>query len=48
MLLSIYIVISSGVVELKVGDHLELLIPRYSANVSLEEDSTFLGAVKLA
>lgn len=42
-----YIFVSSGIVELKVGDHLELLIPRSSANVSLDGDSTFLGAVKL-
>lgn len=37
----------SGIVKLKMGDHLELLIPRSSASVSLDEDSTFLGAVKL-
>lgn len=39
---------SSGVVKLEVGDHLELLIPRSTANVSLYGDSTFMGAVKLA
>uniref|UniRef100_A0A3Q4BWD7 THD domain-containing protein n=1 Tax=Mola mola TaxID=94237 RepID=A0A3Q4BWD7_MOLML len=39
---------TGGIVKLKVGDHLELLIPRPTANVSLEGDSTFLGAVKLA
>lgn len=38
----------SGIVKLEVGDHLELLIPRSTANVSLDGDSTFLGAVKLA
>uniref|UniRef100_H3D8U0 TNF superfamily member 13b n=1 Tax=Tetraodon nigroviridis TaxID=99883 RepID=H3D8U0_TETNG len=38
---------TGGIVMLKSGDHLELLIPRSSAIVSLEEDSTFLGAVKL-
>lgn len=42
-----HIFISSGIVQLKAGDHVELLIPRSSAIVSLEEDSTFLGAVKL-
>lgn len=42
-----HIFISSGIVHLKAGDHVELLIPRSSAIVSLEEDSTFLGAVKL-
>ncbi|KAF3843143.1 hypothetical protein F7725_001992 [Dissostichus mawsoni] len=38
---------TGGIVKLEVGDHLELLIPRSTANVSLYGDSTFLGAVKL-
>ena len=38
----------SGIVKLEEGDYLELLIPRPTANVSLEGDSTFLGAFKLA
>lgn len=38
---------TGGIVKLEVGDHLELLIPRPTANVSLDGDSTFLGAVKL-
>ncbi|XP_040912961.1 tumor necrosis factor ligand superfamily member 13B isoform X2 [Toxotes jaculatrix] len=39
---------TGGIVKLEIGDHLELLIPRSTANVSLDGDSTFLGAVKLA
>ncbi|XP_051259476.1 tumor necrosis factor ligand superfamily member 13B isoform X4 [Dicentrarchus labrax] len=39
---------TGGIVKLETGDHVELLIPRSSANVSLEGDSTFLGAIKLA
>lgn len=39
---------TGGIAHLMVGDHLELLIPRPSANVSLDGDSTFLGAFKLA
>ncbi|XP_071332581.1 tumor necrosis factor ligand superfamily member 13B isoform X1 [Trachinotus anak] len=39
---------TGGIVKLEVGDHLELLIPRSTANVSLDGDVTFLGAVKLA
>lgn len=39
---------TGGIVKLEVGDHLELLIPRSTANVSLYGDATFLGAVKLA
>ncbi|XP_029314624.1 tumor necrosis factor ligand superfamily member 13B [Cottoperca gobio] len=39
---------TGGIVKLEVGDHLELLIPRPTANVSLYGDATFLGAVKLA
>ncbi|KAL3056399.1 hypothetical protein OYC64_018979 [Pagothenia borchgrevinki] len=38
---------TGGIVKLEVRDHLELLIPRSTANVSLYGDSTFLGAVKL-
>ncbi|XP_028249352.1 tumor necrosis factor ligand superfamily member 13B isoform X2 [Parambassis ranga] len=38
---------TGGIVKLEVGDYLELLIPRPTANVSLEGDTTFLGAVKL-
>nr|XP_061826578.1 tumor necrosis factor ligand superfamily member 13B-like isoform X1 [Nerophis lumbriciformis] len=38
---------TGGVVKLEVGDQLELLIPRSTANVSLDGDATFLGAVKL-
>nr|XP_057938333.1 tumor necrosis factor ligand superfamily member 13B [Doryrhamphus excisus] len=39
---------TGGVVKLDVGDQLELLIPRSTANVSLDGEATFLGAVKLA
>ncbi|XP_021178522.2 tumor necrosis factor ligand superfamily member 13B isoform X1 [Fundulus heteroclitus] len=39
---------TGGVVKLEKGDTLELLIPRSLANISLEGDSTFLGALKLA
>ncbi|KAM9343128.1 tumor necrosis factor ligand superfamily member 13B [Pholidichthys leucotaenia] len=39
---------TGGIVKLEAGDFLELLIPRATADVSLEGDSTFLGAVKLA
>ncbi|KAM4558306.1 tumor necrosis factor ligand superfamily member 13B isoform 2-T2 [Odontesthes bonariensis] len=39
---------TGGIVKLEVGDYLELLIPRSMAHVSLEGDSTFLGALKLA
>ncbi|KAM6934170.1 tumor necrosis factor ligand superfamily member 13B [Xenentodon cancila] len=38
---------TGGIVKLEVGDYLELLIPRPVANVSLDGDSTFLGAFKL-
>ncbi|XP_061648378.1 tumor necrosis factor ligand superfamily member 13B [Phyllopteryx taeniolatus] len=38
---------TGGVVKLEVGDQLELLIPRSAANVSLDGDATFVGAVKL-
>lgn len=39
---------TGGIAKLDAGDYLELLIPRPVANVSLEGDSTFMGAVKLA
>ncbi|XP_037542436.1 tumor necrosis factor ligand superfamily member 13B [Nematolebias whitei] len=39
---------TGGIVKLERGDFLELLIPRSVANISLEGDSTFLGAFKLA
>ncbi|XP_016378797.1 tumor necrosis factor ligand superfamily member 13B-like [Sinocyclocheilus rhinocerous] len=39
---------TGGVVKLDSGDRLELLIPRTHANISLDGDSTFLGAIKLA
>lgn len=39
---------TGGIVKLEVGDQLELLIPRSTANVSLIGDATFLGAFKLA
>ncbi|KAK6315110.1 hypothetical protein J4Q44_G00146390 [Coregonus suidteri] len=39
---------TGGVVKLEVGDSVELLIPRSTAKVSLDGDSTFLGAVRLA
>lgn len=39
---------TGGIVKLERGDHLELLVPRPAANISLEGDSTFLGALKLA
>ncbi|XP_059198864.1 tumor necrosis factor ligand superfamily member 13B [Centropristis striata] len=39
---------TGGIVKLEVGDQLELLIPRSTANVSVYGDSTFLGAFKLA
>ncbi|XP_049584362.1 tumor necrosis factor ligand superfamily member 13B [Syngnathus scovelli] len=38
---------TGGVVKLEVGDQLEVLIPRSPANVSLDGESTFVGAVKL-
>lgn len=38
----------AGIVKLDSGDRLELLIPRTHANISLDGDSTFLGAIKLA
>ncbi|XP_038145557.1 tumor necrosis factor ligand superfamily member 13B [Cyprinodon tularosa] len=39
---------TGGIVKLEKGDYLELLIPRSMANISMEGDSTFLGAFKLA
>ncbi|XP_076120157.1 tumor necrosis factor ligand superfamily member 13B [Alosa pseudoharengus] len=39
---------TGGIVKLEVGDKVELLIPRESADVSLGGDFTFLGAIKLA
>ncbi|XP_056107769.1 tumor necrosis factor ligand superfamily member 13B isoform X1 [Rhinichthys klamathensis goyatoka] len=39
---------TGGVVKLDSGDRLELLIPRTHANISLDGDSTFFGAIKLA
>ncbi|KAL0963406.1 hypothetical protein UPYG_G00306000 [Umbra pygmaea] len=39
---------TGGVVKLEVGDVVELLIPRSTAKISLDGDSTFLGAVRLA
>ncbi|XP_077473886.1 tumor necrosis factor ligand superfamily member 13B [Stigmatopora argus] len=38
---------TGGVVKLEVGDQLELLIPRSSAEVSLDGEATFMGAVQL-
>lgn len=38
---------TGGMVKLEVGDHLELLIPRPTVNVSLDGEDTFLGAIKL-
>lgn len=38
----------SGIVKLDVGDRVELLIPRPTANISLDGDCTYLGAIKLA
>lgn len=39
---------TGGVVKLDSGDKLELIIPRTQANISLDGDSTFFGAIKLA
>ncbi|CAN9497645.1 unnamed protein product [Ophioblennius macclurei] len=38
---------TGGIVKLDADDYVELLIPRSSANLSLDGDSTFLGAIKL-
>ncbi|XP_038862504.1 tumor necrosis factor ligand superfamily member 13B-like [Salvelinus namaycush] len=38
---------TGGIVKLEVGDRVELLIPRSTANISLDGDSTFLGAFRL-
>ncbi|KAI1885345.1 hypothetical protein AGOR_G00219180 [Albula goreensis] len=39
---------TGGIVRLEAGDRVELLIPRLLANVSLDGDATFFGAVRLA
>ncbi|XP_046902955.1 tumor necrosis factor ligand superfamily member 13B [Hypomesus transpacificus] len=39
---------TGGIVRLEVGDRVELLIPRSTAIISLDGDSTFLGAFRLA
>ncbi|XP_028655048.1 tumor necrosis factor ligand superfamily member 13B [Erpetoichthys calabaricus] len=39
---------TAGIAKLEQEDSIELLIPRPSANVSLDGDSTFFGAIKLA
>ncbi|XP_045563732.1 tumor necrosis factor ligand superfamily member 13B [Salmo salar] len=38
---------TGGIVKLEVGDSVELLIPRSTANISLNGDFTFLGAFRL-
>ncbi|XP_055007571.1 tumor necrosis factor ligand superfamily member 13B isoform X2 [Boleophthalmus pectinirostris] len=38
---------TGGVVKLETGDHLELLIPRAKANITLDGEGTFMGAIKL-
>ncbi|KAL4656975.1 tumor necrosis factor ligand superfamily member 13B isoform X1 [Arapaima gigas] len=38
---------TAGTVKLEVGDSVELLIPRQSANISLDGDTTFFGAIRL-
>uniref|UniRef100_A0A8C6TF47 TNF superfamily member 13b n=1 Tax=Neogobius melanostomus TaxID=47308 RepID=A0A8C6TF47_9GOBI len=38
---------TGGIAKLETGDHLELLIPRPSANISLDGEGTFMGAFKL-
>ncbi|MBN3286162.1 TN13B factor, partial [Polyodon spathula] len=38
---------TAGIAKLEEGDSIELLIPRQSAVVSLDGDSTFFGAIKL-
>ncbi|KAJ8410570.1 hypothetical protein AAFF_G00194740 [Aldrovandia affinis] len=38
---------TAGIVKLEAGDRVELLIPRKSAIISLDGDSTLFGAVKL-
>ncbi|KAJ8253179.1 hypothetical protein GJAV_G00209980 [Gymnothorax javanicus] len=38
---------TAGVVKLEEGDRVELLIPRRTAKISFDGDSTFFGAVKL-
>ncbi|XP_060784724.1 tumor necrosis factor ligand superfamily member 13B [Neoarius graeffei] len=39
---------TGGMVKLDVGDRVELLIPRLTANISLDGDCTYMGAIKLA
>lgn len=38
---------TGGIAKLEVGDYLELLIPRATANITLDGEGTFMGAVKL-
>ncbi|XP_072300138.1 tumor necrosis factor ligand superfamily member 13B isoform X2 [Eucyclogobius newberryi] len=38
---------TGGIAKLEHGDHLELLIPKASANISLIGEGTFMGAIKL-
>uniref|UniRef100_A0A8C7Q740 TNF superfamily member 13b n=1 Tax=Oncorhynchus mykiss TaxID=8022 RepID=A0A8C7Q740_ONCMY len=38
---------TGGIVKLEVGDMVELLIPHSTANISLDGDSSFLGAYRL-
>ncbi|KPP57990.1 tumor necrosis factor ligand superfamily member 13B-like [Scleropages formosus] len=38
---------TAGIAKLEAGDSVELLIPRQSANISLDGDSTFFGALRL-
>uniref|UniRef100_A0A3B4AC52 THD domain-containing protein n=1 Tax=Periophthalmus magnuspinnatus TaxID=409849 RepID=A0A3B4AC52_9GOBI len=38
---------TGGVVKLESGDHLEVLVPRPKANISLDGEGTFMGAIKL-
>ncbi|KAM9486976.1 tumor necrosis factor ligand superfamily member 13B isoform 1-T1 [Clarias gariepinus] len=39
---------TGGIVKLDIGDRVELLIPRPTANISLDGDCTYLGVIKLA
>uniref|UniRef100_A0A8C8EG76 TNF superfamily member 13b n=1 Tax=Oncorhynchus tshawytscha TaxID=74940 RepID=A0A8C8EG76_ONCTS len=45
--MSVLTLFSVGIVKLEVGDMVELLIPRSTANISLDGDSSFLGAFRL-
>ncbi|XP_078401016.1 uncharacterized protein LOC144682497 [Cetorhinus maximus] len=38
---------TAGIAKLEVGDELELVIPRIQAQIALNGDGTFLGAIKL-